>query len=298
MNQSKENVLLVICGPTASGKTAVAIELAKQHQTEIISFDSRQFYREMSIGTAKPSKEELAQAKHHFIDNISIAEEWNAGTFEKAAVKKLDELFEKHKIVIAVGGSGLYLNALLFGFDDMPLKDENLRKQLQTEFEEKGIEFLQKKIKELDPAFYEEGEIRNPQRLMRAIEVSTLSGKPYSEQKSFSPVKRNFSPKLFAIHHERELLYNRINLRVDEMMKNGLLEEVKSLLSYRNHNALQTVGYKELFEYLDGKCSLEEAIEKIKQNTRNYAKRQMTWFKNQYEGVKWVESINNILNNP
>jgi tRNA dimethylallyltransferase len=289
VNSVQENVLIVVCGPTASGKTAAAIELAKKYKTEIISFDSRQFYKEMSIGTAKPSKEELAEAKHHFIDNISINEEWNAGTFEKAAIKKLNELFEKHKIVIAVGGSGLYLNALLFGFDDMPLKDENLRKQMQTEFEEKGIEFLQEKIKVLDPEFYEEGEIKNPQRVMRAIEVSTLSGKPYSEQKSFSPVKRNFKLVLIGLHHKREKLYDRINLRVDKMIDAGLLEEVKSLLPYRNHNALQTVGYKELFEHLDGKCSLEVAVDKIKQNTRNYAKRQTTWFKNQYENVIWSE---------
>jgi len=278
----KKNTLIVIGGPTASGKTALAIEKALEYKTEIISFDSRQFYKEMSIGTAKPTPEELSQVKHHFIDTISIEEEWNAGIFERKAIEKLNELFLIHEYVVAVGGSGLYLNALLYGFDELPDKDENLRKQLQEELEEKGIEFLQEKIKILDPVYFEKGEIKNPHRLMRAIEVSTITGKPYSTLKKSGTIERNFEYKIYGIHHEREKLYERINLRVDQMIKDGLVEEVKSLLPYRNHNALQTVGYKEIFEYLDGKSTLEEAIEKVKQNTRRYAKRQITWFKNQY----------------
>jgi tRNA dimethylallyltransferase len=284
-----EKKLIVIGGPTASGKTALAIEKALELNTEIISFDSRQFYREMSVGTARPNDKELATVKHHFIGNISINEEWNASVFEKKAIAKLDELFTKYDSVVAVGGSGLYLNALVYGFDELPDKDENLRAELQNELEEKGIEFLQNKIKIIDPDYYETGEIKNPHRLMRAIEVSLLSGKPYTQLKTNKSVQRNFIHQIFMIDHPREKLYERINLRVDEMIRNGLVEEVKSLLAYRNHNALQTVGYKEIFEYLDEKCSLDEAIEKIKQNTRRYAKRQITWFKNQYvcEILNW-----------
>ena len=278
----KKNTLIVIGGPTASGKTALAIEKALEFKTEIISFDSRQFYKEMSIGTAKPTAEELSKVKHHFIDTISIEEEWNAGIYERKAIEKLNELFLENEYVVAVGGSGLYLNALLYGFDELPDKDENLRKELQEELEEKGIEFLQEKIKNLDLEYFEKGEIKNPHRLMRAIEVSTVTGKPYSSLKKSGTIERNFDYKIYGIHHEREKLYERINLRVDQMINDGLVEEVKSLLPYRNHNALQTVGYKEIFEYLDGKSALEEAIEKVKQNTRRYAKRQITWFKNQY----------------
>lgn len=278
----KKNTLIVIGGPTASGKTALAIEKALQYKTEIISFDSRQFYKEMSIGTAKPTVEELAKVKHHFIDNISIEEEWNAGIYERKAMEKLNELFLENEYVVAVGGSGLYLNALLYGFDELPDRDENLRKELQELLEEKGIESLQERIKNLDSVYFEKGEIKNPHRLMRAIEVSTITGKPYSSLKKSGSIERNFNYKIYGIHHEREKLYERINLRVDQMMKDGLIEEVKSLLPYRNHNALQTVGYKEIFEYLDGKSTLGEAIEKVKQNTRRYAKRQITWFKNQY----------------
>lgn len=278
----KKNTLIVIGGPTASGKTALAIEKALEYKTEIISFDSRQFYKEMSIGTTKPTIEELSKVKHHFIDTISIEEEWNAGIYERKAIEKLNELFLENEFVVAVGGSGLYLNALLYGFDELPDKDENLRKTLQEEFEEKGIESLQEKIKILDSVYFEKGEIKNPHRLMRAIEVSTTTGKPYSSLKKAGTIERNFDYKIYGIHHEREKLYERINLRVDQMINDGLVEEVKLLLPYRNHNALQTVGYKEIFEYLDGKSTLEEAIEKVKQNTRRYAKRQITWFKNQY----------------
>lgn len=286
----KKNTLIVIGGPTASGKTALAIEKALEYKTEIISFDSRQFYKEMTIGTAKPTAEELSKVKHHFIDNISIEVEWNAGIYERMAIEKLNELFLENEYVVAVGGSGLYLNALLYGFDELPDKDENLRKQLQEELEEKGIESLQERIKILDHEYFLKGEIKNPHRLMRAIEVSTITGKPYSSLKKTGTIERNFDYKIYGIHHERENLYERINLRVNQMIKDGLVEEVKSLLPYRNHNALQTVGYKEIFEYLDGKSTLEEAIEKVKQNTRRYAKRQITWFKNQYE-MEWVSGL-------
>lgn len=286
--KNSEKILLVVGGPTASGKTALAIELAKKYHTEIISFDSRQFYKEMNIGTAKPTKEELAQVKHHFIGNLSVKEEWTSGDFEKAAIPLLNELYKEKDVVIAVGGSGLYLHALLFGFDNLPERDENLREELQKGFDEKGIEFLQEKIKVLDPEYFKTGEIQNPHRLMRAIEVSTLSGQPYSSLKNQQTNKRIFIPKMVEIEMSREVLYERINKRVDEMIKNGLVAEVKSLLAFRNHNALKTVGYKEIFEHLDRQITLAEAIEKIKKNTRRYAKRQITWFKNQYGEVgKW-----------
>lgn len=256
----------------------MAIHLAKYFQTEILSADSRQFYKEISIGTAKPSEEELAAAKHHFIDSHSINEAFNAGAFEKAALSTLEEIFKTHSTAILVGGSGLYINALCQGFDDIPDKDGHIRTELQTLYESAGIEALQAKLQELDPIYYDTVDIMNPQRLMRALEVCISSGMPYSSFRKQQLQKRPFKIIKIGLNLPREQLYTQINKRVDLMMQEGLLEEVKAMQAYKQVNALQTVGYTELFDYFDGKHSLEKAIDLIKQHTRNFAKRQLTWF--------------------
>ena len=273
--------LIVIAGPTASGKTALAIELAKKYNTEIISFDSRQFYREMNIGTAKPTPSELNLATHHFIDNLSIHQNYSIGDFEKEAMACLDDLFSKHDVVIAVGGSGLYINALLYGVDEFIEIDNKVRENLKNEYEEKGLEFLQKELAASDPDYFEEADIHNPQRLLRALEVCRQSGKPYSSFLGKNKTERNFEAIKIMLNMPREVLYERINLRVNNMMKEGLLEEAKKLYPHKELNALNTVGYKELFAHFDRELTLDEAVSLIKQKTRNYAKRQITWFKNQ-----------------
>lgn len=278
--------LLVVCGPTAVGKTALAIELAQHFQTEIISADSRQFFKEMSIGTAKPDAQELAAAPHHFINSHSIEEDINAGIFEKEALKLLEELFKKQSIVIAVGGSGLYINALCQGMDDLPDKDEKLRAQLQKNLEEKGIQSLQEQLKTLDSAYYEQVDRNNPQRLMRAIEVCLSTGKSYSSLRLEQKQKRPFKIIKIGLDLPREQLYRQINHRVELMLAAGLVEEVKALYPQRQLNALQTVGYSEIFDHIDGKCSLQEAIAAIQQNTRRFAKRQLTWFRKDSE-ITW-----------
>lgn len=275
--------LVVIAGPTAVGKTKLGIELAKHYNSLIISADSRQFYKELNIGTAKPSAEELQEVKHYFINNKNITELFGAGHFEKEAIPLLNQLFEEHQLVFVVGGSGLYIDALLYGvdeFEDVPIE---VREKLNGELDEKGIEQLQNELKEKDPVYAAKVDLSNSQRVIRALEVCRYSGKPYSSFLKKNTVERNFTPIKLFINTDREKLYNRINLRVDEMMKQGLLNEVKSLTAYKNVNALKTVGYKELFDHLEGLCTLEEAIAKVKQHTRNYAKRQITWFKNQDE---------------
>src|SRR5574343_340157 len=269
--------LLCILGPTAVGKTATAIHLAKALGTEIISADSRQFYREISIGTAKPSTDELAQVPHHFIGHLSITQTYSAGDFEREALTKLEELFKQHDVVIAVGGSGLYVKALIDGLDDMPLANEPVRDELNALYAEQGIEPLQTRLKDLNEELYQQTEVLNPQRVMRAIEVALAM------QNGFVPNRkkhsRQFNTLKVVVDLPREVLYERINQRVDLMMKQGLVDEVKSMLPYRNEYALQTVGYTELFDYLDDKHDLAKAVELIKQHTRNYAKRQLTWFK-------------------
>lgn len=276
-----KNKLIVIGGPTASGKTALAIRLAKQFQTEIISADSRQFYKEISIGTAKPTPEELAEVKHHFINSHSITESFNSGAFADAARILIDNLFKKHEVVIIVGGSGLYIKSLLEGFDDLPYVEENIRTNLKNSFKENGIQHLLDELKKSDPAYFEKVDQHNHQRVMRALEIIRASGKPYSSFLGNKNKNSTFDTECYCLDISREILYNRINIRVDEMMKQGLEAEAKSVLPYRNHTALQTVGYKELFDYFDGNISLEESISLIKQHTRNYAKRQLTWFKHQ-----------------
>lgn len=272
-----KKTLLCILGPTAVGKTATAIKLAQALNTEIISADSRQFFKEISIGTAKPSDKELTQAKHHFIGHLSIHQPYSAGDFERDALLKLDELFKQHDVVIAVGGSGLYVKALIDGLDDMPKADENLRDELNQLYAAQGIEPLQQQLLLLNPDVYNQTEILNPQRVMRAIEIALAIKNGFVP--NTKKHKRNFNVIKVVIDLPREVLYDRINKRVDVMMQQGLLNEAQSMLPHRDNYALQTVGYKELFEYFDGIHSLEKAVDLIKQHTRNYAKRQITWFK-------------------
>ena len=285
---SKKKTLIVVVGPTAVGKTALAIDLANHFKTSIISADSRQFYREMSIGTAKPSVEELAQAQHYFIDSHSISEEYSAGDFEREALGCLEDLFKNNKIVIAVGGSGLFVRALTEGLDDLPKAPEGVRNSLNNWFKEEGLEPLKKKLQEIDPSYYSKSDIDNPQRVIRAIEVYEATGKPISYFMTNQKSQRDFEVLTIGLNMDREKLYERINLRVDLMMEAGLIEEVKSLEEFRHKPAMLTVGYAELFEYLDSKISLEDAISQIKQNSRRYAKRQITWFK-KYGNTNWFQ---------
>lgn len=283
-----KKTLIVIAGPTAIGKTAAAIELAQVLNTEIISADSRQFFKEMSIGTAKPSAEELAAAPHHFIDSHSITEDINVGSFEQQGLALLEELFKTHDSVVMVGGSGLYIKAICEGFDELPDIKASVRDLLNQELIENGIQYLQEKLKVADPVYYERVDLQNPQRLIRALEVFESTGRPYSTFRKADLKPRPFDMLKIALNMPRERLYDRINLRVDMMMNDGLLKEVESLLPYRSLNALNTVGYSELFDYLDGHGTLEQAVDLIKQHTRNFAKRQITWFKKD-PGFHWLE---------
>lgn len=301
MTTESQKLLVVIAGPTAVGKTSFAIEIAKRLGTEIISCDSRQFYKELSIGTAKPSEDELSSVTHHFIGNLSIHDNYNISTYENDVLTKLDELFEKKDIVVMVGGSGLYIDAVCYGIDDFPNVDENLRSQLKLDLKEKGISHLISMLKELDPEYYDIVDKQNPNRIMRAIEVCLMTGKKYSEQRK-SPLKnRPFKILKFALNRDRPELFERIGLRVDQMLNEGLINEVKSFETYKELNSLNTVGYKEIFKYLNAEFSLELAVEKIKTNTRRYAKRQLTWLKRdgQYEWIKTndLEKVLHQINN-
>ncbi len=273
--------LIVISGPTAVGKTALSIELAKFYKCPIISADSRQFYKEMSIGTAKPTKEEMQDVPHYFIDNISIHDTYNVGQFEREAIACIENLFKDHEQLLLVGGSGLYINAILNGVDEFEEIPSHIREQLIKDYEEKGLTFLQEELKQKDEVYYNQVDLNNPQRIMRALEVCIHNNKPYSSFRTKEKKQRPFDTINILINTDREVLYNRINKRVDLMMQNGLLEEVKSLYPYKHLNALNTVGYKELFDFIDNKCTLEEAVNLIKQNSRRYAKRQLTWFNHQ-----------------
>ncbi|MCX6296568.1 MAG: tRNA (adenosine(37)-N6)-dimethylallyltransferase MiaA [Bacteroidetes bacterium] len=283
-----EKFLIVIVGHTAIGKTSLSIHLAKELNGPIISADSRQFFKEMFIGTAKPSYEEMQGVQHYFIDSHSVAEDYNVGKYEVEVIALLDKLFLKNKAVLLVGGSGLYIDAVCKGFDELPEADIDVRKKINLLLEEKGIESLQELLKELDPDYYSKVDLQNPQRISRALEVCLTTGKPYSSLRAGKPKKRNFTIIKIGLNTSREVLYERINERVDSMMKLGLLEEVKSLFAQKKLNALQTVGYNELFNYLDGKIDLKTAIDSIKQNTRKFAKRQLTWFRKDPE-IKWFE---------
>lgn len=287
MNKNPK-ILWSIVGPTGIGKTALSIELAKYLKTEIISCDSRQFYKELKIGTAAPSSEELSLVPHHFIGNLSIAQDYSVGDFEKDALRKINELFNKYDQLIMVGGSGLYEKAVNEGLDNFPDIDSKVRKDLMVEIQEKGLSYLQEELKKNDPEYYSQVDYNNPMRVMRALEIFRGTGKPYSSFRKNLVEKRNFTSVKIGLTASRDLIYDRINKRVDLMMEKGLLEEVISLQSYRYKNALQTVGYKELFDYLDGNSSLEFAIDEIKKNSRRYAKRQLTWYRRD-ESVNWFD---------
>ena len=276
-----QKYLVVIAGPTGVGKTALAIKLAKHFNTKILSADSRQFYKEMSIGTAKPTAAELKEAEHFFIDSLSIHDNYSIGDFERDAIHKLDELFKEHQIVFLTGGSGLYINAVLYGVDEFENVSDETKEKVKKQYEEKGLSWLQEQIQNLDPDYYNTVDINNPQRLQRALEVCFETGKPYSSFLSQKKKQRDFEPIKILINTDREVLYERINKRVDAMIKDGLVEEAKSLITHKNLNALNTVGYKELFAHFAGEMDLPSAIDLIKQKTRNYAKRQLTWFNNQ-----------------
>lgn len=271
--------LIVIAGPTASGKTDLAIGLAKHFHTEILSADSRQFYREMNIGTAKPGPDELIAISHHFINSLSIIDDYNVGNFETEALDLLHRLFRDADHVIMAGGSGLYIRAVCEGLDVFPDVPVELRNQLEKEYLEHGIERLQHELRLTDPGYYQQVDLNNPHRLIRALSVIRVSGIPFSTFRKQNRVPRDFQPVYILLEPEKEELYSRINQRVDQMMDKGLLEEASLLYPYRHLNALQTVGYTELFSYLDQKISLDEAVELIKQHSRNYAKRQLTWFR-------------------
>jgi tRNA dimethylallyltransferase len=307
--------LITIVGPTAIGKTALSISLAQHFNCDILSCDSRQFFKEMNIGTAVPSLEELALAKHHFIQNKSIFDTYNVGDFEKEAIAKLDELFLTNNLVILVGGSGLYVDAILKGFDTFPEISPDIRKTIQSNYEKLGIAYLQKQLQELDPTYFQKlalenpQTLQNPQRMMRFVEVCLGSGAPYSSFLNQKQNSRNFTPILIGLEAERTVIYDRINQRVDSMMNQGLLAEAKELFLYKELNALQTVGYRELFKvfltvgyrelfsFFD-EFTLEFAIEEIKKNTRRFSKRQLTWFKRNEETI-WFDYLtdkNEIIN--
>lgn len=291
------NYLISVIGPTAIGKTALSIKLAQYFNTEIISADSRQFFKEMQIGTAAPNNDELAAAKHHFIHNKSIQENYSVGTFEKEAIQKLDTLFKKHQIVIMVGGSGLYVDAVTKGLDNFPDVDGSIRELLNEKLKNGSLETLQNQLKNLDEASFNTIAIDNPHRVIRALEICIGTGKPYSSFLNKAKTKRNFKTITIGLTADREIIYNRINQRVDIMLKMGLLKEVETLIPYKNLNALNTVGYKELFKYFDGEWTLDFAVSEIKKNTRRFAKRQLTWFKKN-EDTLWFDyqsPIENII---
>lgn len=285
---TNNNTLISIVGPTAIGKTSLSIKVAKHFETEIISCDSRQFYKEMNLGTAVPTKDELDEVKHHFIQHKSVKDYYNVGSFEIDALKTLDRLFISNDVVILTGGSGLYQNAVLYGLDQFPATDKSVRAELNQILKDKGIEALQDMLKQSDPKYFATADIQNPQRVIRALEICKSSGKAYSSFLSNSPKQRAFNSIKIGLTAGRELIYDRINKRVDLMFDHGLLDEVKKLYSYKDLNALRTVGYSELFKYLDGQCSLEEAKSEIKKNTRRYAKRQLTWYRKQ-DDITWFD---------
>ena len=288
-----QKFLITIVGPTAIGKTALSIQLATHFKSDIISCDSRQFFKEMKIGTAVPEETELAAATHHFIQNKSIFEAYNVGQFEKDALKKLATLFQENTVQIMVGGRGLYVDAVLTGLDAFPKVAPKVREELNLALETKGLEALQNQLKELDIETYNNIAIDNPQRVIRALEVCIGSGRPYSSYKNKPKAPRNFTAIKIGLDAERSHIYDRINLRVDHMLKNGLLEEAKKLHAHKQLNALQTVGYRELFSFFEGEFTQEFAVSEIKKNTRRFAKRQLTWFKRDKDTL-WFDSQTGI----
>lgn len=288
--------LIVIAGPTASGKTAFAIKLAQALNTVILSADSRQFYKEMSIGTAAPTKEELSQAKHYFVHHISIEDKYDVADYEHDVLQLLDKLFKTHDAVIMTGGSGLFIDAVCNGIDAMPDVEPKIREKVEKLYQDEGLHGMQEVLNRLDPDYYAIVDRQNPRRLQRALEVCYQTGKPFSSFRSGNTVQRDFDIKKYAILWDRQQLIERIDKRVDMMMEQGLLGEAKALYPKRDLNALNTVGYKELFAYFDGQCTLKEAVEQIKIHTRQYAKRQMTWLRKD-NSYLWItpEDFDNTL---
>jgi tRNA dimethylallyltransferase len=290
--------LITIVGPTAIGKTALSIDLANHYNCEIVSCDSRQFFKEMTIGTAVPTPKELAAATHHFIQNKSIFDNYTVGDFEKEALSKIEELFQNNDFVVLVGGSGLYVDAILKGFDEFPTIDPSVRENVNSQYEKLGIEYLQQQLEILDPEYFKTitsenpQTLQNPQRMMRFVEVCIGSGKPYSSFLNQKKNNRNFMPIIIGLEAERSVIYDRINQRVDIMLNEGLLAEAEKLYPNKELNALQTVGYRELFSYFDEEFTLPFAIEEIKKNTRRFSKRQLTWFKRK-ENTKWFDYLTN-----
>ena len=291
-------LLIVIVGPTAIGKTALAIKLAKHYKTEIISADSRQFYKELNIGTAKPSNKQLQSIRHHLIDNISISDNYNISQFESDAKENIDNLFKTKDYAIVVGGSGLYINTILYGINKMPKVDDSLREKLNSEYLNNGLRNLHDKLKKLDPISYEKIDLDNHRRVIRALEVTISSKKPYSSFLKDGDRKPGYNEIIIGLNTDRTRLHSMINKRVEEMIECGLVEEVKKLRKFKHLNSLNTIGYKEIFDYLENKMNLEQAIENIKTNTRRYAKRQLTWFKSN-KMINWFNyeyEIENIIN--
>jgi tRNA dimethylallyltransferase len=301
MISTKRNTIIIIAGPTAVGKTSLAIKIAQHFNTKIISADSRQCYKELGIAVAKPSIEELNAVHHYFINSHSIHDEVNAGTYETYALYAANEIFEQNKIAVMVGGTGLYIKSFCEGIDEMPSIDESIRKEIVSNYERLGLEWLQNELKEKDNVFWQTAEQQNPQRLMRALEIYNATGKSITAFRQNKKQERPFNIIKIGLELSKEELNRNIHTRVDQMVEKGLVEEAKALLPFRNIKALQTVGYRELFEYFDGNCSLDFAVGRIKINTRQYAKRQMTWFKKDEE-IKWFspkgeEAIIELISN-
>ena len=281
-----KKTLIVVLGPTGVGKTAVGIELAKYFDTEIISSDSRQIYKELKTGTAVPSNKELAAVRHHLIRTVSIHDDYNASRFESDATEILEKLFKTKEQVIMAGGSGMYIDAVCYGIDELPSADHSLREQLKKQLQEEGIEKMRLQLKEADPDYYHRADLNNPKRILKALEISIITGKPYSSLLTNKPKQRNFSFLKIGLNMDRQKLYENIDRRVDWMIANGLVEEAQKYYPYRHLNALNTVGYKEIYRFLDQKTDFEEAVRLIKRNSRHYARRQLTWFR-RYNDIEW-----------
>ena len=292
------NKLIYIAGPTCIGKTSLSIEIAKRLETEIISCDSRQFYKELKIGTSPPSREQLKEINHHFIHNKSIHDKYNVGMYEKDAINLINNLFKENEIIILVGGSGLYADSIMYGIDDFPEIPSNIRNKIISEYESGGIEVIQNKLKRLDTKYYEEVDLSNSARIIRALEIIEFTGNKFSSLRTNKQKNRIFQSHVIVVECEREKLYTRINNRVDKMIKEGLEKEVLSLKDFKELNTLNTVGYKEFFNYFDNKISYNDTINKIKQNTRNYAKRQITWLKKYKKSIKvyYKQEVDSIIN--
>jgi tRNA dimethylallyltransferase len=282
------NILIIIIGPTGIGKTDLSISIAKKLDTEIISADSRQFYKELKIGTAMPDLSQLSTVKHHFLGHLSIHDYYNASMFEFEVIDLLANLFKEKIHILMVGGSGMYINAICQGIDDLPKIDQEVRAQIQTKYEKEGIESLRFELKRLDPEYYKIVDLKNPKRILKGLEICLMTGRTYTSYRKSVIKKRNFNILKIGLNMDREKLYKRIDARVDMMIENGLVDEAKEFYSNRNLNALKTVGYKELFEHFDGMYDLNKAIELIKRNSRHYAKRQLTWFGRDKE-IKWFD---------